>query len=55
MPKDRATVVAATVIAIVANRLRDPATRDEIIAVLRDEFADVARQTRTETSHSTDD
>jgi hypothetical protein len=45
---DRATVVADTFLAIVANRLRDPAARKELIDVLRDEFQDIARQARGE-------
>ena len=47
-PRDRAAVVAATLIAIIANRLRDPATREEIAAVLREEFEEMARQIRNE-------
>jgi len=49
MTGDRATAVATTLIAILMNRLRDPATRDEIAAVLRDEFEEIARQVRDET------
>jgi hypothetical protein len=48
MIRDRASVVAATVIAIILNRLRDPTAREEIIAVLREEFEESARQARNE-------
>ena len=48
MTRDRATAVATTVIAIIANRLRDPAMREEIAAVLRDQFEAIARQVRDE-------
>jgi len=41
---------ATTILAILVNRLRDPATRDEIAAVLREEFEDVARQIRNDRS-----
>ena len=47
MSQDRATAVATALLAIVDNRPRDVA-REEIIALLRDEFADVARQVRDE-------
>lgn len=48
MTHDRASAVATTLIAILMDRLRDPATREEIAAVLRDEFEDIARQIRNE-------
>jgi hypothetical protein len=47
-PRDRATVVATTLVAILANRLRDPATREEIAKALREEFEEIARQVRNE-------
>jgi hypothetical protein len=46
--RDRAAALATTLVAILVNRLRDPATRDEIVAVLRDEIEDIARQIRNE-------
>jgi hypothetical protein len=49
MANDRASVVATTLIAIVTRCLRDPATCQEIAAVLRDEFEDVRRTALTET------
>lgn len=48
MIRDRATLVATTLIAILMDRLREPATRDEIAAVLREEFAEITRQIRNE-------
>jgi len=48
MTQDRATAVAITLISILMDRLRDPATREEIAAVLRDEFEAIARQARDE-------
>jgi hypothetical protein len=48
MMRDRASVVAATLISIVTRCLRDPATHQEITAVLREEFADIQRSTLNE-------
>jgi len=48
MIQDRPSVVATTVISIMVNRLRDPITREEIIAVLREELEENARQIRDE-------
>ena len=48
MTHDRAAVVATTLLAILMDRLRDPATREEITILLRDEFEAVARQIRNE-------
>ena len=49
MTRDRAAVVATTLISIVARHLRDPAIHNEITAVLREELADIQRSTLTET------
>jgi hypothetical protein len=49
MTRDRASVVANTLIGILARHLRDPATHQEITAVLREEFEDIRRSAVTET------
>jgi hypothetical protein len=42
--QDQATIVATTILAVVRTALRDPALRNKIAALVRDEFHDVAEQ-----------
>ena len=55
MIRDRASVVATTLIAIMLNRLRDPATHDEIAAALRDELKDNSSACETEDAYYIDE
>jgi hypothetical protein len=47
-PKDRATVVATTLITIITRALRDPTLQQQVAAMLRDEFDDVRHQALSE-------
>jgi hypothetical protein len=47
-PQDRATVVATSLLAIVARCLRDPAVVALVAEMLREEFADIRRQVAAE-------
>ena len=44
MKPDRANAIAAAILALLGRWLHDPALRDELVALLRDEFADVQRE-----------
>ncbi len=48
-PRDRAAIVATGILAIFADCVRnDAALHDMLVAIVRDEIADIARQTLTE-------
>jgi hypothetical protein len=51
-PQDRASVLATTLISVLARRLLAPEVHAEIAETLREEFHDIARQARDETRPS---
>jgi hypothetical protein len=49
MTRDRADTAAVAIVHILTQWLRDPVLHNELVARLRDEFADIQRQTHDET------